>query len=232
MEYAGSELDLFEHAHNWKVYWTAMLRPFVHGRVLDAGCGMGVNADLLWNKAVASYTFLEPDARLLDQVPVHVKTPALRNAERIHGTTSDLRERRFDTILYADVIEHIEDSKAKLQRAQEMLAPGGHLLILVPAFQFLYSEFDKAIGHHRRYDKQLMQQELPSGMEILTLRYLDSMGLLLSLGNKWFLKQGEPSAGQIRFWDRNVVPVSRITDKVVMHSFGRSLVCVSRKPAV
>nr|MBP7409616.1 hypothetical protein [Flavobacteriales bacterium] len=133
-------------------------------------------------------------------------------------------------ILYADVIEHIEDSKAELQRAQEMLAPGGHLLILVPAFQFLYSEFDKAIGHHRRYDKQLMQQELPSGMEILTLRYLDSMGLLLSLGNKWFLKQREPSTGQIRFWDRNVVPVSRITDTVFMHAFGRSLLCVSLKP--
>ena len=127
------------------------------------------------------------------------------------------------------MIEHIEDSKAELQRARDLLAPGGHLLILVPAFQVLYSEFDKAIGHHRRYDKRLLKQELPSGMDLVTLRYLDSMGMLLSLGNKWFLKQGEPSVRQIHFWDRSVVPVSRVTDKIFLHSFGRSLLAIAHK---
>lgn len=229
MEYAGGELELFAEARNWKRYWSSVLRPFVRGRVLDVGCGIGANADFLWNEGVARYTFLEPDGRLLAQVPEHAWASDAQSAERVQGTTSDLRGKQFDTILYIDVIEHIEDSRAELQRAHGLLAPGGHLLILVPAFQFLYSEFDKAIGHHRRYDKRLLKQELPPGMELLTLCYLDSMGLLLSLGNKWFLKQGEPSVRQIHFWDRSVVPVSRVTDKIFLHSFGRSLLAIAHK---
>lgn len=229
MEYAGGELELFAEARNWKRYWSSMLRPFVRGRVLDVGCGIGANADFLSNERVTRYTFLEPDGRLLAQVPEHAWASDDDSTERVQGTTADLRGQQFDTILYIDVIEHIENSKGELQRAHDLLAPGGYLLILVPAFQFLYSEFDKTIGHHRRYDKQLLKQELPSGMELVTLRYLDSMGMLLSLGNKWLLKQGEPSARQIRFWDRNVVPLSRVTDKIFMHSFGRSLLAIAHK---
>lgn len=230
MEYAGGELELFAEARNWKRYWSSLLRPFVRGRVLDAGCGTGANADFLWNNHVTRYTFLEPDGRLLAQVPERARASDAQSAERVQGTTSDLSGKQFDTILYIDVIEHIEDSRAELRRAHDLLAPGGHLLVLVPAFQFLYNAFDKAIGHHRRYDKRLLKEELPSGMELLKLRYLDSMGLLLSLGNTWLLKQAEPTARQIRFWDRRIVPVSRISDKILLHAFGRSLLSISRKP--
>ncbi len=230
MKYIGEELDLFQHASNWKNYYAAIFRPYVRGRVLDAGCGMGVNADHLWNDQVKAYTFLEPDKRLLDQVPTHVKTPALQQAERIAGTSGNLSGRQFDTVLYLDVIEHIEDSKAELRRAYDLLAPGGHLLILVPAFNYLYSDFDKAIGHYRRYDKVILKEELPPELERITTRYLDSLGMLMSLGNKWFLKQSEPKLAQILFWDRNVVPLSRVSDKILFHGFGRSLLSISRKP--
>ncbi|MBK7381890.1 MAG: class I SAM-dependent methyltransferase [Flavobacteriales bacterium] len=230
MKYIGEELDLFQHAQKWKRYYAGMLRPYVRGRVLDAGCGMGVNAEYLVNDAVTSYTFLEPDGALLDRVPTQVTKPILRDGERVRGTTSDLAERRFDTILYLDVIEHIDDAKAELHRAYELLEPGGHLLIVVPAFNFLYSPFDKAIGHFRRYDRGILANEMPSGMERITTRYLDSLGMLMSLGNKFFLKQSEPKLTQVLFWDRNVVPLSRIADKVVFHSFGRSMLSISRKP--
>ena len=230
MEYVGGELELFKHAHNWKAYFGKLLRPYVRGRVLDVGCGIGANADHLCNGTIASYTFLEPDAGLLEEVAANVKSPALKNAERINGNTADLAGRQFDTILYIDVIEHIADAKSELQRAYDLLAPGGHLLILVPAFSFLFSEFDKAIGHHRRYDRSKLKNELPPELVPVAMHYLDSAGLLLSLGNKWFLKQRTPTLSQIRFWDDRVVPVSRIADRIVLHSFGRSLLCIARKP--
>jgi 2-polyprenyl-3-methyl-5-hydroxy-6-metoxy-1,4-benzoquinol methylase len=230
MKYVGEELDLFQHAQNWKRYYAGMLKPYVRGRVLDAGCGIGVNAEYLVNEAVMSYTFLEPDGVLLDRVPGQLTVQKLRDGERIQGTTSDLAGKRFDTILYMDVIEHIEDSKGELRRAYDLLEPGGHLLILVPAFNFLYSPFDKAIGHFRRYDRVILKDELPPELERITTRYLDSLGMLMSLGNKFFLKQSEPKLTQILFWDRNVVPLSRVADKVVFHSFGRSLLSISRKP--
>ena len=232
MKYAGAELEIFQHARNWKRYFAAHLKPFVQGSVLDVGCGMGVNAEFLVNEEVTSYTFLEPDRALLDMVEANISSPLLLTGERICGTTADIPKKRFDTILYLDVIEHIEDSKAELQRAYDLLEPGGHLLILVPAFNFLYSPFDKAIGHHRRYDKGILRTELPADLERIRTRYLDSLGLLLSLGNKVFLKQVEPKLEQIQFWDRTVVPLSRIADKLVMHAFGRSLLSVSRKSLV
>jgi len=230
MKYVGAELELFQRARNWKRYFASHLEPFVRGRVLDVGCGMGANAEYLLNERVTSYTFLEPDPGLLSMVAAHVRSTVLVNAERILGTTEDLPGRRFDTILYIDVIEHIEAPQAELLRAYDLLEPGGHLLILVPAFNVLFSPFDKAVGHHRRYDKSMVRAELPVGLELVRTVYLDSLGFFLSLGNKALLRKDLPSAKQIRTWDRMVVPCSRIADNLVMHTFGRSLVCIAHKP--
>ncbi len=231
MNYVGQELELFAKAANWKRYFADRLEPYVQGRVLEVGCGMGVNAEYLLNPGVTAYTFLEPDDGLLAHVLQHVRSPLLRNAERVHGTTNSLTGRQFDTILYLDVIEHIEYAKAELERAMVLLAPGGHLVILVPAYNFLFSAFDGAIGHFRRYDRRMLQQELPTGLETVSLKYLDSCGLVLSLANKLLLRQRMPTDGQIRFWDRTVVPISKVTDRLLFHSCGRSLLAVARKPA-
>lgn len=231
MRYPGNELELFKGARRWKRYWSGQVRPYVRGHVLDVGCGIGANAEWLVNDSVTSYTFLEPDAELLVQVPGFEGQEILAGAERIHGTTADVRGGAYDTILYIDVIEHIAEAEAELQRARNLLAPGGHLIILVPAFQYLFSGFDAAVGHHRRYDKRMLKQHLPDELDVVRLCYLDSLGMLLSLGNKWFLKQGMPTVGQVAFWDRWVVPASRVADHIVLHGFGRSLVGVARKPA-
>ena len=230
IDYIGQELDLFSNARNWKRYFAGQLRPYIRGRVLEAGAGMGVNAPYLWNEQVTAWTFLEPDARLLDQVDKNAALPGLRNARRINGTTSSFdAHERFDTILYLDVIEHIEDAKSELRRAYELLAPGGHLVILVPAFNYLYSPFDKAIGHFRRYDKSILGEELPPELVRVRTRYLDSLAFFMSLANKWFLTQSSPTLKQVLFWDRVIVPLSHISDPLMLWSFGKSLISVSRK---
>ncbi len=230
MRYPGGELELFKDAHRWKRYWSGQAAPFVRGHVLDAGCGIGANAEWLMNPQVTGYTFLEPDAGLLQRVPAFSGHAVLGQAERIHGTTAALSGRRFDTILYIDVIEHIADAEAELRRAAGLLAPGGHLVILVPAFQFLYSPFDAALGHHRRYTKRLLRAQVPDALRLVRLRYLDAAGLLLSLGNRLLLREAMPTERQVRFWDRCVVPASRIIDPLTLHGAGRSLLGVARLP--
>lgn len=225
MKYIGTELDLFAHATNWKRYFSAHLAPFVTGNVLEVGSGLGVNAPYLVNPKVRHYTFLEPDKDLLDKAPRTLACPCTHLA----GTTADLVGKKFDTVLYLDVIEHIEHSAAELDRAAALLVPGGHLIILVPAFNFLYSPYDAAIGHFRRYTKKLLRSELPAEVEIKKLAYLDSTGLVLSLANRMLLRQRDPKIGQVRFWDSVMVPISRITDPLTLHAFGRSLIAVARK---
>lgn len=230
MNYVGTELELFQHATNWKSYWSRIIRPFVQGSVLDVGCGFGTNASHVLNDKVTGYTFLEPDADLLQQVAQRVTVPAHLPQRSIHGTTADLRGEYFDTLLYIDVLEHIEDADRELHRAFDLLTSGGHLVILVPAFQFLYSPFDKAIGHFRRYTERMLRSQAPAALTEIRMRYLDSAGLFLSLGNRLLLRQAAPTASQIAFWDKRIIPVSRFTDRFVGHGFGRSLIAVYRKP--
>lgn len=230
MKYVGVELELFREARNWKSYFADELKPFIHGDVLDVGCGIGVNAEYLLKPEVRSWTFLEPDPELIARVDASVASPLLQDGDRIIGTTHDLPGRSFDTILYLDVIEHIADARDELERAFRMLRPGGHLIMLAPAFNTLYSPFDKAIGHYRRYTKGSLRQACPSSAALIRLRYLDSAGMLLSLANKCLLRSPMPTTEQIRFWDRRVVPLSRTADRLVLHAFGRSLIGVARKP--
>ncbi len=230
MRYPGHELHLFREALNWKRYFAKELLPHIHGDVLEVGCGIGANADHLINAAVKSWTFLEPDAELLGQVPDNIASPMLLGAERIAGTIAAVQGRAFDSILYIDVIEHIRDARTELEQAYRALRPGGHVVILVPAFNALFSPFDRAIGHYRRYTKRSLRQELPAEAQLVRLRYLDSMGAVLSLGNKVLLRSAAPTAAQVCFWDRRIVPLSRLLDPVIAHGVGRSLIAVARKP--
>lgn len=229
MKYAGTELELFQHAVNWKRYWSALVKPYVAGDVLDVGSGHGANAPYLHNERVSSYTFLEPDGALLSRMPDVPPLPAFIEQRRIQGTTVDVATERFDTLLYIDVLEHIPDASNELQRAADLLRPNGHLILVVPAFQFLYSPFDKAIGHVCRYDRPLLRSQMPAAFEEVHMNYLDSAGMLLSLGNKLLLRSAEPTASQIALWDARIVPISRITDRLVGRALGRSLVAVYRK---
>jgi hypothetical protein len=59
--------------------------------------------------------------------------------------------------------------------------------------------------------------------------YLDSAGMLASSGNRLLLKQSMPTLRQILFWDRYLVPVSRVLDRLVLHGFGKSLLGIWTK---
>lgn len=229
MNYVGTELELFQHAVNWKRYWSEQIAPYVQGTVLDVGCGLGVNAAYVANDSVTEYTFLEPDGSLLQQVSAHIPLPSTITQRRIEGTTEKLEGERYDTLLYIDVLEHIKDATAELLRANELLATGGHLIIVVPAYPFLYSPFDRTVGHYRRYTERMLDEQMPRSLQKILVRYLDSAGFALSLGNKLLLRRTSPTMAQIAFWDRRIVPLSRITDKVFGHMFGRSMVAVYRK---
>lgn len=230
--YIGNELELFRHAHNWKGYYRNKLSAFIRGDVLEAGAGIGETTRHLYHRACSSWTCLEPDASLSGKILEKCTNGDLPgNIRVITGTTADLpAEGSFDTILYIDVIEHIEDDRSEVERACTLLRPGGHLIILVPAHQWLFSPFDTAIGHYRRYNRALLTRCIPGNMLQQHLFYLDSLGLLASVANKYFLKKKYPSEKEVKFWDGWIVPFSKITDPLIGYSTGKSLIGVWKKP--
>ena len=98
--------------------------------------------------------------------------------------------------------------------------------MLAPAHQFLFSEFDAAIGHRRRYNAVSLTAVTPPRCQLRTCFMLDSVGFLASLANRFMLAAAMPSPRQITFWDNVLVPVSRVLDSVTGHKFGKSIVAV------
>jgi hypothetical protein len=162
-----------------------------------------------------------------NQTQLAATCPKLRGCSR---TLADLvPDEKFNAILYMDVLEHIEDDEGELTRATSHLKTNGYLVVLAPALPWLYTPFDAAIGHYRRYTKSALRAIIPEGLSEEKIQYLDSIGMLASIGNRLFLKSATPHINQIRFWDRFLIPFSRIVDPVVGHSFGRSVLAIWRK---
>lgn len=231
-EYVGGELDLFARAVNWKRYFRSHIRPYIRGDVLEVGAGIGETTRHLCDGRQRSWRCLEPDAALAERLTVLLDRSSLVPKPKVeHTSLANLGgEARFDTILYIDVLEHIGSDTEELQRASARLNPGGAIIVVAPAFQFLFSDFDRSIGHYRRYTKRSLAAAFPASMRRLRLAYLDSVGFLASLANRVLLRQSLPTAAQIAFWDRVMIPVSRWLDPMFRRGFGRSVVAIYAKP--
>lgn len=231
-QYVGGELDLFAEAVNWKSYYARRLRPYITGSVLEVGAGIGGTSRFLCTPGVTRWTCLEPDPRLAAQLRRSLTADPLPAAtDFLTGVTADLPPgSTYDTVLYIDVLEHIERDADELARGFGLLRPGGRVIVLSPAHQWLFTPFDAAIGHYRRYTRASVASLQPWGEAAERVFYLDGVGMLASLGNKLLLRQRHPTRAQIRAWDRWMIPVSRLLDPCLGGWVGKTVVGVWRRP--
>jgi SAM-dependent methyltransferase len=229
LSYPGTELELFATARHWKSYVAAALVPYIRGRVLDVGAGIGGNIRYLSNPSVTRWIALEPDPEL---AAVLSDSGLCAECSVVNGTIAAIPDTaRFDTILYMDVLEHIADDRHEVEQAARLLAPGGCLVILAPAHQFLFSPFDAAIGHHRRYGLKALRALAPANVRTEMCRLMDSVGFFASLANRLLLRQSDPTRRQIAIWDRLMVRASRVLDPLSFYRIGKSALLVWRAAA-
>lgn len=233
LEYGGGELELFAEARRWKAYFSRRLRPFLGSRILEVGAGIGSTTAVLAPGNRREWICLEPDPGLLSRISEKLFRGELPSFCRaLEGTISAVDATlEFDAVLYIDVLEHISDDRAELARAAARLAVGGRLIVLAPASPRLFSPFDSAVGHYRRYTRKTLERLTPGRLRIVRSEYLDAAGYLVSLANARGLKSPVPTRGQIRFWDGFVVPFSRIFDPLTGRRFGRSILCIWERAA-
>ena len=226
--YVGRELETFAAATTWKAYLAEQIRPFLGADVLEVGAGLGSITRAFCTNAQRSWTALEPDptSAARAQELLTTLTPGTRFDVRTETTAQLHADQRFDSVLYIDVLEHIEHDADELVAARRHLRAGGHLVVLSPAHQWLFTPFDRAIGHFRRYSASTLQAVVPPGLNIVRLRYLDCVGMCASLGNKAVLRQDMPTTRQIEIWDRVMVPLSRTLDRWLQFRVGKSILGV------
>lgn len=223
--YIGQELALFAHARNWKKYYASIIRPYFGRRIVEVGAGIGATTAVLCDGTQAEWICLEPDPYLRAELDRQIAEGILpASCQTRGGFVSDIAlEKCADTFIYIDVLEHIETDHMELQEASSRLSIGGRLIVLSPAFNFLYSPFDKSIGHFRRYNKKDYMSFNLKGCGLEKLIYLDSVGVITSLLNRMVLSQSMPTLEQILFWDRHIIPVTKWVDRLFNYGFGRSL---------
>jgi hypothetical protein len=130
----------------------------------------------------------------------------------------------FDSIPYINVLEHIENDKAELAIMRDKLVPDGHVLIFVPALPALFSDFDKSIGHYRRYRKvQLADTLRESGFSIEKIKYFDCAGVNFVLLKKTL------SGNHVSLYDKIVVPVMRRLESFIAPPIGKNILVVAKK---
>ncbi len=139
-------------------------------------------------------------------------------------------EETFDAALMVNVLEHIEDDTAALKSLNSVLHPGGHLLIFVPALQSLYSELDRAVGHHRRYHlKDLKRITENAGFDVIKIRYFDWLGATAWWFINVVLRSNNIDANSAKLYDRIGVPVTRTIERIIPPPFGKNLIMIARK---
>jgi len=229
--YVGSELELFARATNWKRYVSRILQPYIAEIVIEVGAGLGSTTKYLCDQMDVRWLCLDPDPRHVAHVANRITTGDLPQCcEAKCGVLADLPPDEIaDTILYIDVLEHIENDEEEMRAATSRLSIGGHLVVLSPAFNLLYSPFDEAIGHFRRYAPRDARRLTVHPLRLERLFFLDSLGLFASAINRFITRRSQPSIHQIQIWDKAIVPLSTVTDKVCSRLFGRSIVMIWRK---
>jgi SAM-dependent methyltransferase len=137
--------------------------------------------------------------------------------------------RPFDTVVCLNVLEHIEDDQFALAQMHRALAPGGKLALLVPAHRILYGEFDRAVGHFRRYEKRELAGKLKqAGFAVRQMKFFSLLATLPWLINGRFLKRDYLPAGQANLADR-LVPLLKL-EKLIGPPCGLSLIAIAQKP--
>jgi len=194
-------------------------------RGLDIGCGAGVVA-----RQIEERSRWIVDGADLDETGLELHEP--RRGRTLLYDVFDRRaefEEKFDFVLMFDVLEHHPQPEDFLAAALFHLRPGGWLFVNVPAFQLLWSSYDRANGHFRRYDRGSIWRELSRRpVEIRDMRYWGLSLIPIVLIRKFFLSA--PAA------DAAIVRKGFKAPRGVAHSVLKLLMCVetsllSRPPA-
>ena len=137
-----------------------------------------------------------------------------------------------DLTIAVNVLEHVERDEEFLRASYEILAPGGALLLLVPAVPAIFGSLDRAFDHFRRYTPSgLRTSLLATGFEIETLHYLNMVGVAAWFVSGRILRRTTLGRGQVRFYDRWIIPFVRRLESVVTPPIGQSILVMARKPA-
>lgn len=233
--------DLYnsEETHWWQVskrrLSLALMKRFLQvesPRLLDIGCGTGKNMEFF--SALAQVWGLDNS----DQAIKLSQNKGLQKVILAEAAEIPFRSKSFDLITMLDVLEHLEDHKA-LREVSRTLKPKGLLVLTVPAYPLLWSEWDVQLHHRCRYNKKDLHGILQkTDLKILKISYMYSFlvipAILIRTIKSWRHRDNYPSDFKISpplvNWVANLM--AQLESIIIIHSyvpFGLTLIAVAQK---
>ena len=200
-------------------------------RVLEIGAGFGNITRHLKGRELLVASDLDPVA--LEHLKGTFRDdPAVRVASYHFpldtAAREEIRAMRIDTVVCLNVLEHIEDDRATLADMYDLLQPGGKLVLLVPAFAWLYGTLDEHLRHFRRYEKEELEGKLrEAGFVLENVMYVNRPGILGWWVNGKLLRRRVLPRGQLLAFKLLMPLLER--EKERPPTSGLSLVAVGRK---
>jgi SAM-dependent methyltransferase len=230
--YTVEDQERMARAANYVAWQARLVHRELGRRVLEVGCGVGNFTGTLLDREAVIAVDIEPAciARLKQRYG---------GSPNLHTFVCDVASLEFrdlarfepDSCVCLNVLEHTEDDLAALEAMASVLAPGGRIVLIVPAFQALYGPIDRNLGHFRRYNRGLLGRLASrAGLRLRKAHYSNCLGFFGWWTNARVLKREAQSAHQIEVFDRFLVPVISAVEAVVAPPFGQSIVAVLERP--
>jgi SAM-dependent methyltransferase len=231
-DYLLEAQERMTHARNYLAWQSRLVKPELGRRIVEVGCGIGTfTGELLDREAVLA---LDIDPECIARVRHHYSNHANLQTtvcDAGNGSLPRFRDFRADSCVCLNVLEHIEDDRTALAGMASVLAPGGVVVLLVPAFQALYGPIDRNLGHFRRYRPSMLSDlAARAGLSVYKMRYLNSAGFFAWWASSRIFKREFHSERQIEWYDRYFIPLIERAERRIPPPFGQSLFAVLRKP--
>jgi SAM-dependent methyltransferase len=208
------------------------VKPFLGQRLFEAGAGIGnLSQELLKRERLVLVDYEEMYVNTLQRRYTGRRNVRVDRCDLTDASTFERwYDERLDTIFCSNVLEHLEPDEQVLKSYYDLLVPGGHCIIVVPARPELYNGIDKALGHCRRYTEQeLVEKMQRAGFELAFVKQFSRLGAIAwNVSGK--LGRTEISPFQMTTFNR-ILPIAKAMDYLLPIK-GMSLICVGRKPKV
>lgn len=223
LNYDGWELNSFDKAKNFRDYQWSLFRDRIKKKILEVGPGNCVFLQRYYRISKEVHLF-EPSKKIRNKLKKKIK-----KFKRVK-LLSKYNKLKYDTIIYLDVLEHIRDDEKEILSAYKKLKKKGNLIISVPAFQHLYTDYDRKIGHYRRYNKRsfkIICENLK--FKKYQMKYFDSIGYSLIFLSKFLVLSNKVNfKGSVKLWNF-LIPISKILDVFLNLFIGKSLMVIITK---
>jgi 2-polyprenyl-3-methyl-5-hydroxy-6-metoxy-1,4-benzoquinol methylase len=219
-----AELDRY----NYWVY--EQIAEALGSRILEVGSGTGnITQFLCANGSQVMATDVVPGyCSILQKSFGEMPNVKIGKFDLTAKAPEEFIRQTFDTVVCLNVLEHVEDDHFALQQMREVLVPGGKLALLVPAHRVLYGEFDRAVGHYRRYEKSELTGRLKqAGFQVRKVKFFSCAAVLPWLINGRLLKRAYLPTGQASLANR-LVPLLKL-ERLIGPPFGLSLIVIGEK---